>query len=77
MGVCIGHNNRRYFIRFLLYLDLACFLVVALIVREHLPSKLYGYLGAEVYMFMLTIGIVIGVFGLYHWWIVLRGRTTL
>ena len=53
MGVCIGHNNRRYFIRFLLYLDLACFLVVGLVVREHLPSKLYGYFrGWGVYVYV-------------------------
>ena len=26
---------------------------------------------------MFTIGVVIGGFGLYHWWILLRGRTTL
>lgn len=38
MGVCIGHENRRYFIRFLLYLALSCFLVVTLCVRLNLPS---------------------------------------
>lgn len=28
LGTCIGHFNRRYFIRFLTYLSLVCFLFV-------------------------------------------------
>lgn len=43
MGVCIGHNNRRFFIRFLVYLDCCCFLVVWVVVRERLASIVFGY----------------------------------
>ena len=78
MGTCIGHHNRRFFIKFLTYLVLACLLVMSLINALLLPRKFFPYgLDDEVYMFMLSIGVVIGLFGLYHWVIALIGRTTL
>ena len=40
MGVCIGHTNRRYFVKFLTYLPAACFTVVALVITLDMPSIL-------------------------------------
>jgi hypothetical protein len=38
LGVCIGHHNRRFFLKFLTYLTFVSLLVVVLIINLGLPS---------------------------------------
>lgn len=42
MGTCVGHYNRRYFIKFLTYLTMSVLLVAHLYITLHLPSIIYS-----------------------------------
>mmetsp|Transcript_17168 Transcript_17168/g.17079 ORF Transcript_17168/g.17079 Transcript_17168/m.17079 type:complete len:186 (+) Transcript_17168:234-791(+) len=73
---CMGHKNHRYFLLFLTYITLGCLFYV---------GASYPCLGARPriatlqlsFVLSAVFSVVIAGFGGWHWFLALRGRTTI
>ena len=73
---CLGLKNHRYFLLFLLYLDLGCLFFTA-ISYEVFFSIAKSFILATSFSLCLIFWIVILFFGGWHWFLAANGTTTI
>lgn len=76
MNNCVGQHNYPYFLRFLLYVDLACSMHLYLLtceafdeaklMRDPTPFEI-SFLVAN-YVCCIPVVVAVGLFSLYHFW---------
>lgn len=86
IGQCVGHHNRSYFMNFLLYTEVGLVLEYFLL-QEYMSDESYWedvelerfspMLMMETYYFIVTLIVVLGLFNIFHWYLVFSGKTTL
>lgn len=72
MGTCIGHQNRRFFVNFLTYLNSGIILILILLKHTSATRE-----NRDVSTFLFVLFLTLGMFCLFHWLLVFSGRTTL
>ncbi|EFP83579.1 uncharacterized protein PGTG_09292 [Puccinia graminis f. sp. tritici CRL 75-36-700-3] len=82
---CVGHHNYGHFLRFLGFVDLACWYHIWMISKRVFGEFAYGPEPSKTEMIILVLNYVsclpvilaVGVFSLYHLWAVLSNTTTI
>ena len=78
IGNCVGFNNQRFFIQFLLYASLTCLNLGISCVQNVTNSEIFIQILSIIGCFAGLIGfLAVGVFGGFQFYLVFVNRTTL